>query len=92
MPRPDPRPRMVGASLVVQMVKNMPVIQEIQVRSLGREDILEKRTATHSSIPVWRIPWTEELAGYSSWAHKESDTTERLRYTVGKGGYEIGIF
>ena len=92
MPRPDPRPRRVGASLVVQMVKNMPVIQEIHVRSLGQEDLLEKGTVTYSSIPVWRIPWTEELAGYSPRAHKESDTTEILRYTVGKGGYENGIF
>ena len=48
------------ASLVAQMVKNWPVIQEIQVQSLGREDPLEKRLATHSSILAWRISWTEE--------------------------------
>ena len=48
------------ASLVAQMVKNRPVIQEIQVQSLGREDPLEKRLATHSSILAWRISWTEE--------------------------------
>ena len=47
--------------LVGQMVKNSPAMQETQVQTLGREDPLEKRMATHSSIPLWRIPWTEEL-------------------------------
>ena len=45
------------------MIKNLPVIQETQemeVRSLGREDPLEKEMATHSSILPWNIPWTEE--------------------------------
>ena len=42
------------------MVKNLPVIQETQVSSLGREDPLEKGMETHSSILAWRIPWTEE--------------------------------
>ena len=41
-------------------VKNLPAMQEIQVRSLGWEDPLEKETATHSSIFTWKIPWTEE--------------------------------
>ena len=49
-----------GTSLVVQMVKNLPAIPETQVQSLDREDALEKRVATHSSILAWRIPWTEE--------------------------------
>ena len=43
-------------SLVAQMVKNMPAVQETRVQSLRREDPLEKRMATHSSIPAWRIP------------------------------------
>ena len=43
-----------------QMVKSLPAVREIQVRSLGREDPLEKEMATHSSILTWRIPWTEE--------------------------------
>ena len=51
---------MKGASLVVQMVTNLPAMQETQVRSLGQEDPLEKEMATHSSILAWRIPWTEE--------------------------------
>jgi len=51
------------ASLVVQMVKNMPEIQEIWVQSLGQEEPLERGMATHSSILAWRIPWTEEPGG-----------------------------
>ena len=49
-----------GASLVAQAVKRLPAMQETWARSLGQEDPLEKEMATHSSIPAWRIPWTEE--------------------------------
>ena len=45
---------------MTQMVNNLPAMQEIQVQSLGWEDLLEKGVATHSSILAWRIPWTEE--------------------------------
>ena len=45
---------------MAQMVKNLPVIQETRVQSLGREDPLEKEMAIHSSIRAWRTPWTEE--------------------------------
>ena len=55
------------------MVKNLPAMQETWVQSLGREDVLEKGMATHSSILDWRIPWMKESG--SSWGHKESDTT-----------------
>ena len=48
---------------MAQMVKNLPAMQETQVWSLGQEDSLEKGMATHSSILVWRIPWTEEADG-----------------------------
>ena len=48
------------ASLVVQMVKCLPAMQETWVRSLGWEDPLEKEKATHSSTLPWKIPWTEE--------------------------------
>ena len=48
------------ASLVDQLVKNLPVMQETRVQFLGREDRLEKKMATHSTILAWRIPWTEE--------------------------------
>ena len=42
------------------MVKRLPTVRETQVQSLGREDLLEKETATHSSVLAWKIPWTEE--------------------------------
>ena len=50
-------------SLVAQMVKNLPGLQETWVQSLVWEDLPEKGMATHSSIPAWRIPWTEEPGG-----------------------------
>ena len=57
-----------GAHLqsVAQAVKNLPAMQETRVQSLGREDPLEKGTATHSSILAWEIPWTEEPGGLQS--------------------------
>ena len=47
--------------------KNPPAMQETQVQPLGLKDPLEKGLATHSSIPAWRIPWTEDLVGYNLW-------------------------
>ena len=47
-------------------VKNLPTMQETQVRSLGQEDPLEKGIATHPSILAWEIPWTEEPGGLQS--------------------------
>ena len=55
-------------------------MRETHVRSLGRENPLEKEMATHSSILAWRIPWTEEFEGLQSTGRKESDTTERLHF------------
>ena len=60
------------------MVKNLPAMQETQVRLLGREDPLEKGMATHPSILAWRIPRTEEPGGYSPWDTRELDKTEPL--------------
>ena len=54
------------ASLVAQMLKNVPVMQETWVRSLGWEDPLQKGMATHSRILAWRIPWVEEPGGLQS--------------------------
>ena len=54
------------ASLVTQIVKNLPAVQETRVRSLGWEDPLEKGMATHSSILAWEILWTEEPGGLQS--------------------------
>ena len=47
-------------------LKHLPAMRETWVRSLGREDPLEKEMATHSSILAWRIPWMEELGGLQS--------------------------
>ena len=62
------------ASLVAQMVKNLPAVQETRLQSLGREDTLEKGMATHSSILAWRIPWTEEPGGLRSMGVAKSQT------------------
>ena len=67
---------MLLVSLVAQTVTNLPAMRMTQLQSLGREDPLEKGTATLSSILAWRIPWTEEPGGLQSMGHKELDTTE----------------
>ena len=51
---------------MAQAVKNLPAVQEMWVRSLSWKDPLKKGMATHSSIPAWRIPWTEEPGGLQS--------------------------
>ena len=57
------------ASLVAQLVKNLPAMQETWVRSLGWEDPLEKGKATHSGILAWRIPWTIQSMGSQRVGH-----------------------
>ena len=64
------------ASLVAQMVKNLPAMQDTRIQSLGQEDPLEKGMAAHSSVLAWRIPWTQEPGGLQSMGLQESDTTE----------------
>jgi len=56
------------------VVKNLPAKQEIQIQSLGREDSLEEGMETHSSIPAWRIPRTEEPSGLQSAGSQKSRT------------------
>ena len=51
---------------MAQTVKRLPTMQEIRVQSLGREDLLEKEMATHSSILAWKIPWMEKPGGLQS--------------------------
>ena len=58
------------ASLVAQLVKNPPAIQENLVQFLGWDDPLEEGMAAHSSIPSWRIPWTEESGGLHGGSHR----------------------
>ena len=66
---------MGGASLIDQLVKNLPAMQETRVRFLGLEDPLEKEMATCSSILALRIPWTEEPGRLQSVGLQESDMT-----------------
>ena len=54
------------ASLMAQTVKNLPVMQDTQIQSLGQEDPLKKEMATNSSIPAWEIPWADEPGGLQS--------------------------
>ena len=63
---------------MIQTLKKLPAMQQTWTRSLGLEDPLEKGVTTHSSIPAWRIPRTEELEGYSPWGRKDSGMTEPL--------------
>ena len=62
--------RPIRASLIAQTVKNLPEMQETQVQSLGGEDPLEKKTATHSSILAWETAQTEEPGGLQSMGSK----------------------
>ena len=66
---------MQRASLVAQLVKNPPAVQETLVGFLGWEDALEEGMETHSSIPAWRIPWTEEPGGL----HRVAKSRTRLK-------------
>ena len=63
------------ASLLAQLVKNPPAMQEIQVQSLGWEDPLQKEMATYSSILAWEIPWTEEPGRLQSTESQRADMT-----------------
>ena len=56
------------------VVTNLPAMQETRVQSLGREDPLEKETATHSSILAWKTPWTEEPGSLKSMGLQKSWT------------------
>ena len=67
------------ASLVAQMVNNLPAMQETWVLSLGWEEPLEEVMATTLLFLPGEFPWIEESAGYSPWGHKELDLTEQLR-------------
>ena len=60
---------------MAQRLKRLPAMRETWVRSLGREDPLEKEMATYSSILAWRIPWTEEPGGLQFMGSQELDMT-----------------
>ena len=71
-------PQYSWASLVAQMVKNLPAKFETQVRSLGWDDPLEEGVAAHSIVLAWRIPWTEEPGRLQSMRLQSLDKTEQL--------------
>ena len=84
----------IGASLVAQRLKRLPAMRETQVRSLGREDPLQKEMATHSSTLAWRIPWREEpgrLQSMGSLSDKLLITTSVLSHRAeeSRGGGRI---
>ena len=66
---------LIHKALVAQRLKCVPTMRETWVRSLGREDPLEKELETHSSILAWRIAWTEEPGGLQSTGSQLSDFT-----------------
>ena len=72
--------RQLTIPLVAQTVKRLPTMWETRVQSLGREDLLEKEMATHSSILPGKSHRQRSLVGYSPWGRKESDMTERLHF------------
>ena len=65
---------------LAQLAKNPPAMQVTPVQSLGQEDPLEERMATHSSVLAWRIPWTEEPGGLQSMGLQKLDMTEQLNH------------
>ena len=73
------------ASLMAQMVKNLPAMQDTGVQSLGQEDPLEKEMATHSSILAWRIPWTEEPNGQQSMEFSSQEYWSGLPFSSPRG-------
>ena len=82
------------ASHLAQWVKNMPAMpetQEMQVLSLGGEDLLEKGMATHSNSLVWRTHGQRSAAGYSLQGCKELDTTEVTEYEASTYMSEVSI-
>ena len=84
--------KLIGASLVTQMVKNLPAMQDTQVQSLSWADALEKRMATNSSILAWRISWMKSMASCSLWGRKEFDTTEQLTLLLPFSGVKFCFF
>ena len=69
------------ASLVAQRLKCLPPMRETRVRSLGREDPLEKEMVTHSSILAWRIPWTEKPGKLQSTGRKSRTRLSDFTFT-----------
>ena len=78
-------------SLVAQMVKNLPVMQETQIPSLGQEDSLEKRMATYSSILAWRISCTKEPGRLQSMGSQRIGRELTLTFSSGFSGVSFHL-
>ena len=72
------------------MLKNPLLMQEMQVQSLGREDLIEKEMATSSSILDWEIPWTEKPGGPQSMGSQKSQTQLSNNKCIYRGTYDDG--
>ena len=72
-----------GTTLVIQMVKHLPIMREAQVQSLGHEDLQEKEMATHSSIPAWKSPRTGEPGRLQSVGSQRVGHDERFKFHWG---------
>ena len=76
------------------VVKNPPAMQEMGVQSLDQDDPLEEEMATHSSVLVWRIPWTEEPGGLQSMGsqrveHDRAHTCTHMHYTMSSKCFKL---
>ena len=76
---------------MAQTVKRLPTMQETSVRSLGREDLLEKEMATTPVFLLGKSYGRRSLVGYSPWDHKESDITERLHFQISTFNIAMGL-
>ena len=81
---------------MAQPVKNPPAMQEPRVRSLGREDHLEKEMATHTTILAWETPWTEEPGGLHPWGHRrvkhDLATKEQQQQNTGSSAVLLKLY
>ena len=79
---------MKDASVVAQTLKNLPAVQETQVRLLSQEDPLDKEMTTHSSTLAWKIPWTEKPGGLQSMGSQQSWTGLNIHACMCRDSYE----
>ena len=80
---------MVISLSLSNLLKNLPAVQETQVRLLSQEDPLEKEMATHSSILAWKTPWTEKPGGLQSMGCKELDLATQQQQEMHKSSKDF---
>ena len=78
---------------MAQVVKHLPIMQEIWIQSLGQEDLLEKEMTTHSSILAWKIPWMEEASRLQSmWLQSQTQVNDFTHLLSSIYGYHYFVF